>query len=186
MTGNANDRVWFYYAREQQIGPLKEGELKQALTSGELGGDDFVFREGYPDWKKLKDVPELNRSLLASTSVVKRPIPTADKRHKNRAPIHEQVVAHNDNHVASGIISDISVTGLFLETRDSTFGLNDEVKLVLKEGRGLGKPMNLRAVVVRQARDNRFPMGYGLELRGLDESARARIQDYLKKQGNVS
>jgi hypothetical protein len=92
------------------------------------------------------------------------------------------VVAHNASHVATGHISNISVTGLYFETPDSVFALNDEVKITLKEGRGLGKPMHLSGVIVRQSRgDARDAAGYGLELRGVDEAARARILDYIKR-----
>lgn len=178
----AGERIWFYYAKDQQVGPLKEGELRAAIAEGTVRSDDYVYREGYSDWKQLKDVPELGRGITPpGVTAFRKPNKANEKRNRNRVPICELVVAHNDSHVATGLISNISVTGLFFETRDAVFTLNEEVKLTLKEGKGLGKPMHLRAVVVRQAQDSRFPMGYGLELRGLDEAARLRIAEYVRK-----
>lgn len=177
--GGASERIWFYFAKEVQVGPLRESELKQVIGEGTVGADDFVYREGYGDWKQLKDVPELGRGIAPAS--VRKPTKVSDKRNKGRVAINELVVAHNDAHVATGLISNISITGLFFETPDSVFTLNEEVKLTLKEGKGLGKPMHLRGVVVRQARDARFPVGYGLELRGLDESSRGRIAEYIKR-----
>ena len=79
------------------------------------------------------------------------------------------------NHVSSH-----SLKNTFLETPDNVFELNDELKLTLKEGRGLGKPMHLKAVVVRLV--NQAGMkGYGLELRGIDETIKAKISEYVKK-----
>ena len=183
MATSGQDRVWFYYARDAQVGPVKEAELKTALAEGLLSEKDYVYREGFSDWKLLKDVPEFKISGVRSQPIARAPIKppsSSDKRSGNkRVSIKEHVVAHNDTHVATGLISNISVSGVFFETADSVFSLNDEVKLTLKEGKGLGKPMHLRGVVVRQCRDG-LP-GYGLELRGLDEASRARIQEYIKR-----
>jgi hypothetical protein len=186
MTTTQQDRIWFYYARETQVGPLRESELRAAIADGSLTDADHVYREGFQDWKLLPEVSELrdaredaNRpTRISQTSGVSG----RAQRKGERVPIHERVVAHNASHVATGHISNISVTGLYFETPDSVFALNDEVKITLKEGRGLGKPMHLSGVIVRQSRgDARDAAGYGLELRGVDEAARARILDYIKR-----
>lgn len=188
MAASGAERIWFYYAKETQVGPLKEAELRQAIADGSLAATDYVYREGFGDWKHLKDVPELASGLKGArapaVSVTVRGTQRSngsDKRQGGkRVAIAELVVAHNDAHVATGLISNISVTGVFFQTHDNVFSLNDEVKLTLKEGKGLGKPMHLRGVVVRHSRDATLP-GYGLELRGIDEGVRARILDYIKR-----
>jgi hypothetical protein len=177
-------RVWFYYAKEQQVGPLRESELRHAIASGLVTLDDYIYKEGYADWKFLREVKELSDTLKSAGSP---PVPREavknslkNNRTMNRAPIRELVVAHNEANVAFGHISNISVNGVFLETPDNVFELNDELKLTLKEGRGLGKPMHLKAVVVRLV--NQAGMkGYGLELRGIDETIKAKISEYVKK-----
>ena len=185
------ERVWFYYARESQVGPLQESELLAAIVAGQLTQDDYVYREGFSDWKFLKDVGELSqaqanalRKTTASTPMRPlKPHAAGEKpnRKRERVPIRERVVAHNDAHVASGHISNISLSGVFFETASGVFAQGDEVKLTLKEGRGLGKPMHLHGVIVRQCRGEGLPTGYGLELRGLDDAARGRIADYIKR-----
>lgn len=181
MGAQGNERIWFYYAREKQVGPLKETELLAAIAEGLIGEQDYVYREGFPDWKALRDVPELQaRKSSAASSASPQGSPDS-KRNGARVPIHELVVAHNDAHVATGHISNISVSGVYFETSSDVFSLNDEVKITLKEGRGLGKPMHLQGVVVRQSKDKGITAGYGLELRGLDEAARGRILDYIKR-----
>lgn len=181
MASGSEQRIWFYYASEQQVGPVTESELRGAIAQGMVSAGDHVFCDGFADWKLLRDLPEF-------ASELSRASPASQERRAKakRAPIHELVVAHNDVHVASGYISNISMTGVFLETKDSVFNVSDEIKLTLKDGKGLGKPMHLRATVVRQARDARYPMGYGLELKELDDNARNRIAEYVKKVSQAS
>lgn len=181
MGAALNERIWFYYAREEQVGPMTEAELREAIADGTIKDVDYVYREGFPDWRHLSDVNELKappKSHLVSVSVGD----TANQgRRAPRASIHELVVAHNDTNVATGHIKNISISGIYFETEDAVFKLNDEVKLTLKEGKGLGRPMHLKATVVRQVREKGLHVGYGLEMRGLDETTRSRILDYVKR-----
>lgn len=184
MSGTGEKRIWFYYAAEQQVGPMTESEIRGVIAQGVVAASDYIYREGFEDWKLLSEVHELAGELA---NVKPGAVSALDKRGMSkRVPIQELVVAHNDVHVASGFISNISATGVFLETSDNVFNMNDEVKLTVKDGKGLGRPMHLKGVVVRQARDARYPMGYGLELRGLDDAARARISEYIKRYNQAS
>jgi uncharacterized protein YchJ len=179
MGAALNERIWFYYAKEEQVGPMTEAELRSAIAEGALKDVDFVYREGFPDWRPLGEVSELkapSKSHLVSVQIA-----DTQGRRAPRASIHELVVAHNDTSVATGHLKNISISGIYFETEDAVFKLNDEVKLTLKEGKGLGRPMHLKAIVVRQVREKGLHVGYGLELRGLDETSRARIVDYVKR-----
>lgn len=181
MGAALNERIWFYYAREEQVGPMTEAELRAAIADGTLRDADYVYREGFSDWRPLSEVSELRappKSHLVSVPVGEN---ANQGRRAPRASIQELVVAHNDSSVATGHIKNISISGIYFETEDAVFKVNDEVKLTLKEGKGLGKPMHLKAVVVRQVREKGLHVGYGLELRGLDETSRSRIIDYVKR-----
>lgn len=185
MAAKSHEKVWFYYAQEKQVGPLDLPALLEAISDGTVSPTDYVYKEGFSDWQLLQDVPELSSPGVSRKTVSTRDSVSSSekvKRNGDRLPIHELVVAHNGSHVATGHLSNISVSGVFFETHDTVFELNDEVKITLKEGRGLGKPMHLSGVVVRQTRDaGRDGPGYGLELRGIDEAARGRILDYIKR-----
>lgn len=181
MGAALNERIWFYYAKEAQVGPMTETELLAVIAEGNLQDTDYVYREGFPDWRVLGEVPELRQQPKSHLVSVPVGGEQSSSRRAPRAVIQELVVAHNDHNVATGHIKNISISGIYFETEDAVFKLNDEVKLTLKEGKGLGKPMHLKAVVVRQARENGLHVGYGLELRGLDETSRARILEYVKR-----
>lgn len=169
----ASKRNWYFYNGEAQVGPISEEELREQIVQKTVAPNHYVFKDGFENWKLLADVPEL-------LSTNKEP-PQKPKRIAPRAPIHELVVAHNDRHIASGTLRNISITGVFFETEDSAFKIQEEIKLTLKEGRGLGKPLNLRGVIVRSVQEGANPKGYGLELRDLDDQTQARIVDYIKR-----
>lgn len=164
-------------------------ELLAAVRSGAVGQTDYVYREGFQDWKKLLDVSELAHALSSGSGGAEGGRPTRkdvamskrDRRRTDRAPIDERVIAHNDFKIASGALTDISVSGVLFETSTPCFSINDEVKLTLKEGRGLGKPLNLRGTIVRQTKTTNQRVGYGIELMNLDIQTRAFILGYINK-----
>ena len=172
---------WFYYAEEKQFGPLSLQQLKEALSQGIVRSTDYVYRDGFADWKLVSDVSELTKS--GRTGVVPPKPPTPQRA--NRAPIQELVVAHNNKNIVTGTLLNISTSGVFLETLSAVFKLNEDVKLTIKEGRGLGKPLQLKARVVRYANDPNKPRGYGLELRELNEEVVARIKQYIVSQAQL-
>ncbi len=64
---NAPSAAWFYHVGGQQLGPASAMELRRLLTSGELGPEDMVWREGMESWAAIEDVPELKpRATLAA------------------------------------------------------------------------------------------------------------------------
>ncbi len=182
MTSEINERVWFYYAGEEQVGPLLLGELHDAISNGEITERDYVYREGFGDWKLLSDVPELHQMDSGTfQDNAATQLSTPEKRGDLRVSIKERVVAHNDSLVASGALTDISISGVFFQTTQQCFSVNEEIKITLKEGKGLGKPMHLRGTVVRSAHGTGKQPGYGLELKNLDDHTRASIVEYVKR-----
>ena len=171
-------RIWFYYAGEQQVGPLTKQELHTAIQERLLGPKDFVYREGFSDWQTLSALPEL--ATLEEDNQPTQKV-QSQKRTSQRAAIRELVVAHNDTQVATGHISNISTTGVFLETQSSVFSLEDEVKLTLKEGKGLGKPLHLSGIIVRKIQGKGQQEGFGIQLKNLDKGTYERIEDYISR-----
>jgi hypothetical protein len=145
-----------------------------------LGLKDFVYREGFADWQPLENVTELlSKNQPEDNNTTQRV--QSQKRTSQRAPIRELVVAHNDHNIATGHISNISTSGVFLETNSNVFSINDELKLTLKEGKGLGKPLHLNGRVVRILAGKGNQEGYGLQLKELDTKTLERIEDYIHR-----
>ena len=54
----------FYIARPpQQLGCFSLDEVVEKLYFGEFRADDLAFKQGFPDWKKISEIPELMDKL---------------------------------------------------------------------------------------------------------------------------
>lgn len=51
---------WFHGENGQQIGPVDEAQLREAIAAGRVGPMTLVWREGMPNWLPLVQVPELS------------------------------------------------------------------------------------------------------------------------------
>lgn len=50
---------WYYAKDGQQLGPVSAKELKSLADSGQLRGDDLVWKDGMPDWKPAGQIKGL-------------------------------------------------------------------------------------------------------------------------------
>jgi hypothetical protein len=50
---------WYCLVNKEKYGPVSEEELRQWVTDGRLGGDDFVVQPGMTEWVKVAAVPQL-------------------------------------------------------------------------------------------------------------------------------
>lgn len=173
---------WFYYSNDKQVGPVSEAELKVAIVDGKINVHDYIYTDGYSDWKMLKEAPEYSKYCQVG-AVPPPPGNSGKLPNRPRAKLQENAIAHNDQSLAKGAILNISTTGVFFETKDNVFKVNEEIKLTLKEGKGLGKPIHLKARVVRHAKDT-DKSGYGLELKDVDDKVIERIDDFVKRNAS--
>jgi GYF domain 2 len=50
------NRIWFVLIKGKQEGPFSYEELQ---NDDRLTPDNFVWKQGFDDWKRIRDVPEL-------------------------------------------------------------------------------------------------------------------------------
>ncbi len=48
--------VWYFVERGQTVGPISQDELARNVSSGRLGPDTMVWKDGMPDWRPFVDV----------------------------------------------------------------------------------------------------------------------------------
>lgn len=53
---------WYYVQGSERIGPVDENILKNLFSNEELTLDSYVWRKGFQNWERIKDVSELNLS----------------------------------------------------------------------------------------------------------------------------
>jgi len=51
------DKIWFLFINGQREGPKSYDELKK---DSRLNPDHLVWKQGFENWKKIRDVPELD------------------------------------------------------------------------------------------------------------------------------
>ncbi len=54
-------------ASGEQLGPAGREALDLWKAAGQMAGEAFVWREGWPDWRRVSEVPELRMSAFAAT-----------------------------------------------------------------------------------------------------------------------
>jgi hypothetical protein len=81
---------WYYSEHGRQAGPVAATALREMASSGRLGAQDLVWREGMGNWMPVSTVPELAASLpvpAASWPVAPPPLPAGFAPPSPRAPI---------------------------------------------------------------------------------------------------
>lgn len=50
---------WYYVQKGNRHGPVAVEVIEKMMANQELKSEDFVWKKGFENWKKIKDVPEL-------------------------------------------------------------------------------------------------------------------------------
>jgi uncharacterized membrane protein YhaH (DUF805 family) len=83
---------WYYADQGQQLGPVDIEQLKAALLKIPDAQDVFVWRQGFADWKRAGDVPELAPVAAAGAvppiPLAERPAPVASTASAPRSRLH--------------------------------------------------------------------------------------------------
>lgn len=58
---------WHVSIQDVPVGPMKREELARKIAAGAVTGDSLSWREGFDDWRPLKDIPELAPLLRKSS-----------------------------------------------------------------------------------------------------------------------
>ena len=57
--------AWYYAVHGDRTGPVTVQQLREALARLPNAGDVLVWRDGFPDWKRVGEVPELRPQGVA-------------------------------------------------------------------------------------------------------------------------
>lgn len=172
-----SERVWYTYQDEKQLGPFNQDQVKQLIVTKTITPNSFVFKVGWKDWVLLRDV-------LAEFDMGTPPPPPvrfAEEAGKRppRASIHGRVIVHNDGQLVLGSGVNISSTGIFIETPDLIFKLEEKLKLTCQV-QGIKSSFNVTAQVIRFNDDSKMPVGYGLRFLDLDSEIEEAINQLIK------
>lgn len=55
---------WYYVVGSERVGPVSVAALKVLFTNNEINLDTYVWKKGFANWERLKDVTELNLEAM--------------------------------------------------------------------------------------------------------------------------
>ncbi len=63
---------WYYVQGSERVGPVGEDVLRELFSKQELNPESYVWRKGFQNWERLKDVKELDFSSPKKVEVEKK------------------------------------------------------------------------------------------------------------------
>lgn len=70
---------WYYVQKGNRHGPVVIEVIEKMIANQELRSEDYVWKRGFENWKKIKDVPELQPKPEEKLSVPEIPVPPVRK-----------------------------------------------------------------------------------------------------------
>jgi predicted Zn finger-like uncharacterized protein len=68
---------WHVAINDVPVGPIKRDEIARKVIAGAVNGDSLCWREGFDDWRPLREVPELAAVLQKRPAPPRPPAPAA-------------------------------------------------------------------------------------------------------------
>ena len=66
---------WYYVIGSERVGPVSVSALKVLFSTGEISNDTYIWKKGFANWERLKDVTELKLDEIEMESAP-APAPT--------------------------------------------------------------------------------------------------------------
>jgi hypothetical protein len=129
--------IWYYVVAGERKGPVEVSIIQNLISEGKLGEDDYVWRKGFENWIKLKDIEEFQNSF-------EEELPSA-------LPSFERVSSNNLLELAGGAASIFLKIGMDRGVKDTEYGpyTLDVVKKLFVE-----KRINARTLIFVRGMDN--------------------------------
>ncbi|MBF0207053.1 MAG: DUF4339 domain-containing protein [Oligoflexia bacterium] len=62
---------WFYVKNKERVGPITQEELRELIIKKQLGENSYVWKKGFENWKKIREVIEIVPFLSESMPLLK-------------------------------------------------------------------------------------------------------------------
>ena len=174
------------------MGPFSDEQVRQLLTIKMISQDAFIFKDGWEDWRSIKEIfsetqanqpSSASPPAPASAAPPEQPQPQPQQQLQQRMArvgIRGRVVAHNDGRVIISGGINISASGIFVETeienRAPGFQVGERIKLTIKAD-DLSYPFNVVAEMMRFNSDSsNHPTGYGMKFIDLPAEIKTDIE----------
>lgn len=91
---------WYYVIGSERVGPVSVSALKVLFSNGEITNDTYIWKKGFANWERLKDVSELKLDemeiegspvVAAPVAVVKAEPLVVEEKFELKAPVKKDV-----------------------------------------------------------------------------------------------
>jgi len=70
---------WYYVHKGNRQGPVGMEKILSMMSNAELTSSDYVWKKGFDNWKKIKDIPEFNKPVESENDFPAAPeVPTTN------------------------------------------------------------------------------------------------------------
>lgn len=157
---NDSASIWYLYIQESCHGPFSREQMIHLILTKQVDAETLTMKGGEDQWRPIMDC--LNEISESEDSKKSREPHLAERRiAAPRIGITGTIKFKNKAKTADGNDGDISVTGMFVGTMDTSFKIGEVVELTV-DCPQLKKPFQAAAEVVRHNANSKYPVGYGL------------------------
>ena len=78
---------WYVAVDDAPVGPITRERVRALISTGKAGGDNLVWREGYDDWRPLRESAQLSSLLSAPGSKSRVSAPPPRQTRTSPAPL---------------------------------------------------------------------------------------------------
>lgn len=171
------------------MGPFSDEQVRQLLTIKMISQDAFIFKDGWEDWRSIKEIFSDTQANQATPTPPPAPTGGNSQQPQPEQQLHQRmtrvgikgrVVAHNDGRVIISGGINISASGIFVETEVENkapgFQVGERIKLTIKAD-DLSYPFNVVAEMMRFNSDSsNHPTGYGMKFIDLPADIKTDIE----------
>lgn len=100
---------WYYVVGSERVGPVSVSALKVLFSNGEITNDTYIWKKGFANWERLKDVAELKLDEMEIESApVSTPSPTPvveagpvknEDKFELKAPVKKETAKENTREI---------------------------------------------------------------------------------------
>jgi len=159
--------IWYYVQAGERKGPVDISIVQDLISSGNLGEDDYVWRKGFENWIKLKDVEEFHHCF-------EEELPSA-------LPSFHKASSNSLRELAGGTASVFLKIGMDRGVKDTEYGpyTLEVVKKLFKE-----KRINARTLIFIKGMDNWQLLADFDDFSDIFEDAPPQIKDEDRRTNN--
>ncbi|AUN99317.1 DUF4339 domain-containing protein [Bacteriovorax stolpii] len=81
---------WYYVVGSERVGPVSVEALKQLFLNNEITNETYIWRKGFQNWERLKDVTELSFESEEPAVEIETPMPAPTPLPQRRAEVKRE------------------------------------------------------------------------------------------------